>query len=287
MPLQPGIYFNLPDEVYHADPALSRGNIVALLDTPRTYWENSWMNPERKKLSNKAMEYGKAFHYLLFEPELFEKLYQVVPVDPWKDGAIKIMADDYYAMVESIKVLRAGKNSSMFLTGGYSEVTIVFDDQNREGHKVRFRTRHDYMTPICTPDAKTTDLLDEWHLKREFERRGLDVQMALYRRSRIRFKEQFTAGEAHVYGEVNAKFFEMFMQQEMDEFINIFQRKTKPYPFEILMPDEGTEQSGFSKIWKAVDIHRKYTKQHGNSPWPVSEGRVREFSMFYGIKEEN
>jgi hypothetical protein len=281
--LAPGMYFNLPEDTYHSDPAISRSNIVDLLDTPNTYWSNSWMNPKKKRRpSSDPMEYGSAFHYLLFQPHLFEKLYQVVPIDAWAAEKKKISQEDYFAIVESIKVLRAGADSSLFLSGGQPEVTIVFDDDG-----MRYRVRIDYLTPVMMTDFKTTWTLNPHHIKKEFDIRGLDVQMALYKRGKKRFKEQFFAGQADVYGTIDAKFFDSFMREEMNEFIFIFQRKTPPHPYIPLMPEDDTEYSGNTKIMRAKEIYQKWWKSHGIKPWPVCEGKVKSFSMFYGMKEEH
>lgn len=280
--LAPGIYFGLPNEVYQDDTALSRTDIVNLIDTPRTYWDMSWMNPERKrKKQTEAMEYGEAFHYLLFQPKEFERRYQVVPIDAWDDAKRKIEQVEYYRIVESIKVLREGQDSGTFLRGGIGEVTIIFEDAG-----LRFRTRHDYMTPMFTVDFKSARDLHDEYLKREFRQHGLDVQCALYQRARRRFKEQYRAGEAHVYGQVDKKFFDHFMAGDMDEFLFIFQRKTEPYPYEPLMPANDTFDAGYDKIHKARTIFEQHMQQYGSARrWPACSGKTREFSMFFGKRD--
>ncbi len=280
--LKPGIYFDLPARRYHADSALSRSDMVNLLDTPNSYWVNSAMNPNPpKRISKPDMEYGEAFHYLLFQPHLFERLYRVVPVDPWDDCKQAITSDNYYKIVDSIKVLRAGKDSNLFLSGGQPEVTIVFDYAG-----MRFRVRIDYMTPVLNSDFKTTRELAMGLLKHEFGNRGYDIQYALYTLARRRFREQFATGEADVYGKVPTEFMEKFLKSRMDEFIFIFQRKTPPYPFLPLMPESDTEESGLIKIHKAIKIYNQNFKEYGTKVWPVSEGKTKAFSMFYGIREE-
>src|SRR3982750_1829488 len=82
--LKPGIYFGLAAELYHKDTALSRSDLVNLLDTPNSYWVNSWMNKNRPaRIATDPMEYGEAFHTLLFEPEKFNRTYQILPIDEW------------------------------------------------------------------------------------------------------------------------------------------------------------------------------------------------------------
>lgn len=283
MALEPGIYFGLPEEDYFKDSALSRSNLLDLLDTPNTFWKNSWMNPARdaKRISD-PMAYGSAFDCALFEPSLFFHRYRIGEIDFHADNKKFISKADYDAIIASIRVLKKGKDSTLFLTGGIPQVTIIFDDNG-----IRYRTRHDYFTPVLTDDFKTTYTLDEHHLKQAFRRYGYDIQLYLYRRSRKRFKEQYAAGEAHVFGSVNKEFFEAFLADQMDEFIFIFQRSRDPYPFLPLFPSEDTENSGFDRVYKAVGIYQKNLAEYGTKEWPVCEGKVKEFSMYYGIKEEN
>lgn len=282
--LAPGIYFGLADEIYFGDPALSRSDILALLDTPNTYWLNSWMNPAREsKEKNDEMIFGSAFHALLFEPKEFSKRFFIMPPDKWQTGKHLITSQQFDQLKKSIDVLRAGKHSNLFLRGGMPEVTIVFDDDG-----VRYRTKHDYLCVPLTTEFKTTVSLEEWHLKNEFRKRALDVQQALYLRSRVRFREQYRAGEAHVYGNVDKAFFRKFMDEELNDFIFIFQRKSPPYPFLPLMPEQDNYDSGMNKIEFTRRIYKQYMDLYGvKVPWPISEGRVKRFSMMYGIAEEN
>jgi hypothetical protein len=43
-----GIYLNLPEDDYHADPALSASGIKKLLQSPADYWFTSVHNPDRE-----------------------------------------------------------------------------------------------------------------------------------------------------------------------------------------------------------------------------------------------
>lgn len=283
MGLEPGIYFNLPARIYHNDPALSRSNIMALNDTPFTYWDQSWMNAERKppKAGSEEMAFGEAFHCQMFEPERFERDYFVFPSDAWETGRQMISKEEHDRIVSAIKVLRSNKDSRLLLSGGIAEVTIVFDD-----YGLRFRTRHDYLTPVMTVDFKTTFSLAQWHLKKAFDKYGYDVQMALYKRARRRLKEQFQAGQAHIFGHVDEEWFTKFMSSEFDDFVFIFQRSTTPYPYEALLPEDDTESSGAAKIEKGVDIYKRNMAKFGAKPWEVSDGKLKRFSMTWGIVDE-
>lgn len=73
--MKPGIYFDIPNEAYHAGPGESSSDVVAA--------GISLMEYRHRKLNKKeptpAMELGTATHSAILEPELFEKQYTVVP----------------------------------------------------------------------------------------------------------------------------------------------------------------------------------------------------------------
>lgn len=280
--LEPGIYFGLHEDIYHNDRAVSRGDIVKMIFTPNAYWQDSWMNPlRRRREKSEEMIYGSAFHTLLFEPHMFDKRFFQWGMVEGQPNRPMITESEVNAIKAAIRVLRAGKDSHLFLSKGYPEVTIVFD-----GDGIRYRTRHDYLGLIATTDFKTARTLEDGYLKKEFRDRGLDIQDALYLWSRIRFKEQFKAGEAHVYGEVDKDWFKRFMTSDTNDFILIFQHKTSPYPFKPLLPDEYTQDQGMKKILDMSRIYKQYMKDYGpHISWPVSEGKLKEFSMIYGTAD--
>jgi hypothetical protein len=77
-----GIYFGLPDTVYHAVPRLSASGLQKLCVSPATFWAGSWLDPDRPDLdeeATKAQVLGKAYHTARLEPELFEALYARKP----------------------------------------------------------------------------------------------------------------------------------------------------------------------------------------------------------------
>ena len=78
---EPGIYFDLPDEVYHASAGLSSSAIKELLISPLDYWAN-YRNPAREKHDTAAHIFGKAMHRRTLEGEnVFYSHYAIEP-DP-------------------------------------------------------------------------------------------------------------------------------------------------------------------------------------------------------------
>lgn len=78
----PGLYFGLPEDEYHADPAFSSSGVKDMLVSPLTYWMRSPLNPDREDDQTDAKDTGKAFHARLLEgEEAFLARYAVAP-DP-------------------------------------------------------------------------------------------------------------------------------------------------------------------------------------------------------------
>lgn len=73
--IEDGIYFGLPDEIYHAVAALGSGSLVDLLVSAGTFWRGSWLDPDRPEFdedATKAQTLGKAYHCARLEPAHFE-----------------------------------------------------------------------------------------------------------------------------------------------------------------------------------------------------------------------
>jgi hypothetical protein len=73
-----GIYFDLPDDVYHAVPRLSSSGIQNLCVSPATFWRGSWLDPDRPDKDEEETIWqiiGRAYHCARLEPHLFEQLY--------------------------------------------------------------------------------------------------------------------------------------------------------------------------------------------------------------------
>lgn len=70
-----GIYFGLPEEVYHAVPALGGSAITQIGTSPADFWKGSWLDPDRPELDEEATEaqiVGRAYHCARLEPEQLE-----------------------------------------------------------------------------------------------------------------------------------------------------------------------------------------------------------------------
>ena len=73
-----GIYFNMPEDEYHAQEGLSSTGIKEMLQSPTNFWFNSVYNPNYKPKKANCLEDGKMFHCLYLEGrKAFEERYIV------------------------------------------------------------------------------------------------------------------------------------------------------------------------------------------------------------------
>ncbi|EID6350857.1 exodeoxyribonuclease VIII [Salmonella enterica] len=75
--IQPGIYYNIPNEAYHAGPGVSKSQLDDIADTPAIYlWrKNAPVDTEKTK----SLDTGTAFHCRVLEPEEFSKRFIIAP----------------------------------------------------------------------------------------------------------------------------------------------------------------------------------------------------------------
>ncbi|WP_051002353.1 PD-(D/E)XK nuclease-like domain-containing protein [Magnetospirillum molischianum] len=95
----PGIY-DMPNEVYHADPcptpSLSAGGVDTMLDEcpARFWWESQRLNPSWEATETTAFGLGKAAHIVFLEPGLFEASVRVIEADDYKTKAARTARDE-------------------------------------------------------------------------------------------------------------------------------------------------------------------------------------------------
>ncbi|EBA9763370.1 exonuclease VIII [Salmonella enterica] len=75
--IQPGIYYDIPNEVYHAGPGVSKSQLDDIAVCPAFYqWRKSAPVDTEK---TKALDMGTALHCRLLEPDEFKKRFIIAP----------------------------------------------------------------------------------------------------------------------------------------------------------------------------------------------------------------
>lgn len=124
-----GVYFDLPDEIYHAVPRLSASGLQKLCVSPATFWRGSWLDPDRPPLDEEQTEaqlLGKAYHKARLEPDLFESTY-VRKLDKTEFPDALFTADQMKAVCEDIGLTKSGTKDVLadrLVDHGYDERPI-------------------------------------------------------------------------------------------------------------------------------------------------------------------
>lgn len=282
----PGVYFNMPDDEYHADPALGSTSIKRLLEQPFDYWWESPMNelrPERE--DTEALIVGRAMHALLLEgEEKFEREYMRGPDNSGKDlapsdkanrtkAAKKVAAErgqellkfDAYARIKIAGQMIA-KNPDLdgCFANGYSEVSVFW-----RSHGVPCKARFDYLKVKGIGDLKSITN----QMGREFTRACIDqisnyrydMQAAHYLEGRAQMA-QFIADGA-VFGDHDAAWLKRVVAFERPAFQWVFVSKTgAPLVWSAtISPGNGILDFAHACRMKSLDNYVRYMGEFGPS----------------------
>lgn len=207
--LDAGVHLNLPERVYHADPAplpsLNSSVAKLLIDRTPAHAKDAHprLNPEFEHDDDRKFDVGKAAHALVCGGD---QAIQEIPVKDYRAAAAKRARDDaieanrlpvtrpqmatVQAMVDALKtqcaeICERDQTIPMPFQDGHGEVTMIW--QERGG--VYCRARADYLVGMDNPDHavifdyKTTDQSaspDLWD--GTCYGLGFDIQNGLYRR---------------------------------------------------------------------------------------------------------
>lgn len=134
---EPGVYFDMDEEMYHAAPALSNSGIKHLLVSPMDFWARSWLNPNREDEQSDAMTLGKAYHKRILEGrEAFYRQY-VAEIDPNDYPDALRTADHLKAFLEQHDAKKAGKKADLIDRVLDIDPTAMIWDVLVEDHKAK------------------------------------------------------------------------------------------------------------------------------------------------------
>lgn len=229
---EPGIYFGLPEEIYHALPWCGSSDIKLLASIPQDYWEKSAMNELREPTNDDtaAKIFGSAIHTCILHGEpVYLKKYGYVAGDPGKEGVSadglkdwikgqgsdpKKLKDDNIRFIleewgmillterqnkqilQAAATMRANPYLIPAFTGGFPEVSIFWMEEG-----VPCKCRIDYLKIKASVDLKSirrgNRLLsfDQLCLRAIFSDYHYNVQAAHYMDGRLAAKALFDQGK--------------------------------------------------------------------------------------------
>lgn len=220
VPMLPdGIYINLSNERYHADPALGSSNIKDILKGANHYWHKSWMNPKRKKKNKTpALIVGNAMHALLLEGrKVFDQRYIRGPYDSTYEGSSSdksaltkaakkdllegqelIEADIFDFLLGVKQIIDADPELEGILDGGLCEVSIFWTRPDG----VRCKARLDMLKLRGIGDLKSIANERERELGEacywEIKTRRYDIPVAQYGEGRRQMARLLDHGKVFI-----------------------------------------------------------------------------------------
>lgn len=279
----PGIYFNLPEERYHGDAALSHSGITDILVSEMDYWENSPLNPHRKFKESDAMLFGKQCHMHLLEPKRFKASFNITGGE-YKQHRKTITSNDYRLIKESTAILKADPETAALFLDGYPEVSIFWIDP-RTG--IRLRIRIDWLRTFGCVDLKRLRSIQKKKLGYDIAQYGYDIQDHLYREGVAMAKAGLRTGKMKAYDatkpdslvELQHPWLVSFMNDPDNLFRFLVQRSTPPFIYCIWKFDDHIKAEAEHLTNKGILKYKRAIEQYGATGWPYGSGKVETFTI--------
>ncbi|NBV06629.1 MAG: hypothetical protein EBS06_05275 [Proteobacteria bacterium] len=280
--LSAGIYFNLSNENYHNDPAISNSNIKDLLVSPMKYWRNSAMNPKRKWKDTKSKTIGTALHCYLMEREKFWQEYVVLPeleIDSdfyrlesqkedflqnfelfaskgaktfkYRGNKTKLSEKEFEDIKEMVEYFESLPAAGALFKDGIMEVSIFWRDQ---ATGLMCKCRPDYLTPNYIADYKSIASIDK--IKNSIGDYDYYLQQAFYLEglNQIRSSGILTPEQQKIVGKEHNYF--IFAFQEKDDLMV----RLKTFRQDVV-------ESSRDLFQKGLQIAKNNFEKYGTNPW--------------------
>jgi PDDEXK-like uncharacterized protein DUF3799 len=167
MPVRRGIYFDLAEDDYHADPALGSTDLRRLLASGPDYWWQSPLNPNPSEHKpSPSLEFGRALHKLVLEgqqafsvrfvrrPDDLARLDAKTKAKLCPNDETVLAGDDFDRIMVSAELIAKNPDLAAAFEGGIPEVS-VFWEEVVEDFVVRCKARFDYLKIRGVGDLKS------------------------------------------------------------------------------------------------------------------------------------
>lgn len=161
--MKPGIYNGITNDYYHSMKGISNSGISLILDCPARYYHEKLSGLVRPEKSNELI-IGAAIDMKVFEPELFDSQYTVLPEEiKIKRGKVFdsfmrtetrhiFSRSDFQKVCAVAAAVKRNKVFQKITETGLPQQTIIWQDENG----VLLRARPDWMNDDFILDLKTT-----------------------------------------------------------------------------------------------------------------------------------
>ena len=267
---EPGVYPDIPEEAYHADPvrgrSLSQSGAKTLLDCPARFeWER-----DHPSEPSDDMDIGSAAHTMILGsgPKVVELPFDTYNTKKAREakteakvaGQIPLLRHRYAAVVEMADALRANPLAARLFDPncGRAEVTLVWDCPTTG---VRRRARLDWLPDpdparrFLVPDLKSTRSVAPRSFARSMADYGYHQQAATYLEG-VR---------------------ELGLTDDPDaEFVFVTQEKKPPYLVGFYTPDADALAEGARLSRKACALYRECVE---TGRWPSYSDQIEPLPL--------
>lgn len=289
--LEEGIYFNLSNEDYHNDPALSHSGMTQLLKSWPDYWERSCHNPKRADYKpTAAMELGSQSDQYLLDRDMFFRRYNTPDnYDLHVRGKFAISYPRMKEIKEACACITDVQIGREHFTNGYAQVAIFWRDTDTG---IMLRAQIDYLRTFGAIDLKRIMGIDNWTIGRAVKNQGLDIQHCLYLQGIVAARRMLGAGtdqQLADYAEdegVDLAWLKAFRDDTDLLFRFLFQRSSAPYIwcFKELDPEVAAE--GANAVRMALQIYKKAVAKWGFEKPPMGDATITTISPFHVPRRE-
>jgi hypothetical protein len=280
-----GIYFNMDEDTYHGDPALSHSGMTKLLVSWPDYWVGSCHNPDRKKYQpTDAMKFGSRSGMYLLENKKFHEQYITYKTKGASSNGIYLSSIDAANIAESIEAIRSVPVGNKYFSNGYGEVSIFWRDPRT---KIMLRVRIDYLRTFGSIDFKRILAVNPWAIGKAINNQGLDIQNWLYLEGIVaarlmlkRMLQKDLVAFAKREG-VALDWLIAFRDDEDLMFRFVFQRSTPPWIWEVKDLEPAIVADGCKAATKAMDRFVLGISTYGTEKPVLGDGKVTTVSQYH------
>jgi len=302
----PGIYFGLPEDIYHAAPWIGSSSAKKLYACPPDYWFESNMNPLREADEPTfAQSFGRALHHrILYGEAAFVRDHQFIEKTTGESvsaedlktfikeqGGVpaKLKAENERYVRDELKVnlltehtyqrimvaaahITKNPHLALAFTNGYPEVSVFWHEEGG----VPCKARWDYWKARAIVDLKSfrskerIRSLDEIVLQDLFNYR-YDIQTAWYLRGHERAGELLEAGKVFVAPGATAPAADWMAKslREKSHWVFIFFRADgMPVAKSYQIPNGSpAHEAGKAAMRLALDNYRDNLAKFGTDAW--------------------
>ena len=298
-----GVYFGLPEDEYHSDPAFGSSDMKKLATNPASWWFGSKFNPNREEQEQTPSQFfGTALHKCILEGRLaFEAKY--APADfPGNikagieerkaiiaSGKLPVKRDDWTRIQTAGATVRANPHLAEAFSNGQPEVSIFWTDTSG----IRKKARIDFLKIRASVDVKTAsnerDIAFPLACRAALASYRYDAQATHYHDARAAMPALVASGAVH--GEHDPAWLQRVCAvEEWASVIVFIQSKGAPlvYPVSI-SPGNPIIEVARVLLRQAEENYREWAGRFGlDTPWvlvdPVEELMMDDLPYYFARK---